>query len=317
MDLENLNKTQIVLLTLLVSFVTSIATGIVTVALMSQTPPAVTQTINRVVERTVERVVPAAVTDAGGKGAATVEKETTVVVKEDDLITESIAKNKQFIVRLGTADEPAATNNTIEGGGDTTASSTGATTTYTFEGMGVIASGRGLVATAASVGETSGIVAVTADGVAYQTTLVSSDGSIALLKLLPSTNGGTVALKAATFADTNSLKLGQTVIALSGEGRTSVGIGIIASLIPGDSTTTPLLAGVETNIETMTKGSPLVNIFGEVVGIRGDEPDDASTFTSSGVIKAAMAALIQKPAADTAGDATATTSAATETENNS
>ena len=34
MDLEKLNKSQIVLLTLLVSFVTSIATGIVTVALM-------------------------------------------------------------------------------------------------------------------------------------------------------------------------------------------------------------------------------------------------------------------------------------------
>ena len=58
MDIEQLNKFQIVLLTLLVSFITSIATGIVTVALMEQAPPVIPQTINRIVERTIERTVP-------------------------------------------------------------------------------------------------------------------------------------------------------------------------------------------------------------------------------------------------------------------
>ena len=58
MDIEQLNRTQILLLTLLVSFVTSIATGIVTVSLMGQAPHGITQTVNRIFERTVEKVVP-------------------------------------------------------------------------------------------------------------------------------------------------------------------------------------------------------------------------------------------------------------------
>ena len=51
--MDHLTKTQVVLLVLLVSFVTSMATGIVAVTLMEQAPPPVTQTINKVIERVV------------------------------------------------------------------------------------------------------------------------------------------------------------------------------------------------------------------------------------------------------------------------
>lgn len=58
MDIKDLNKTQLILLALLLSFVTSIATGITTVTLMEQAPSSVTVPINRIIKQTVEKIVP-------------------------------------------------------------------------------------------------------------------------------------------------------------------------------------------------------------------------------------------------------------------
>ncbi|PIR45025.1 MAG: hypothetical protein COV10_01580 [Candidatus Vogelbacteria bacterium CG10_big_fil_rev_8_21_14_0_10_51_16] len=89
--MEDLTKSQLILLTLFVSFVTSIATGIVTVTLLEQAPVAVTQTVNRVVERTVERIVP-------GETKTTVRE---VVVTNDDLVAKIVAENKGAVVEIG------------------------------------------------------------------------------------------------------------------------------------------------------------------------------------------------------------------------
>ncbi len=95
--MDDLNKNQIVLLTLFVSFVTSIATGIVTVSLLEQAPQGVTRTINQVVERTVERVVPSEETQ--------IIKEVPVVITEEELIVEAINKVSpavfSFVVERG------------------------------------------------------------------------------------------------------------------------------------------------------------------------------------------------------------------------
>ena len=94
MEIDKLNKNQIVLLTLLVSFVTSIATGIVTVTLMDQAPVGVTQTVNRVVERTIERVVP------GETKTTTVIKEVPILITEEQLIADLVQSASAAVVRV-------------------------------------------------------------------------------------------------------------------------------------------------------------------------------------------------------------------------
>ncbi len=90
MDLEDLDKYQLILLTLLISFVTSIATGIITVSLLQQAPIQVSGAINKVIERTIEKVTPS--TDQA--------KIQTVIIKEDDLVSEALATGMKGVARL-------------------------------------------------------------------------------------------------------------------------------------------------------------------------------------------------------------------------
>lgn len=261
MELEELNKTQIVLLTLLISFVTSIATGIVTVTLLDQAPQGVTRTINRVVERTIERVVP-----AENSGKEIIEREVTIVVKEDDLISESIEQNSRNIVRL---------HRVIRNIGGLVFDDDGFLSLGTFVGIGIVATAEGLIFIDSALiadNDNKDIIVRLSTGERLLGIVVDkSEENLFTLVQVPLPEDGSIHLRPATFTTDGSLKLGQTMISLSGEERISVSIGIISSLIISDESEEgeTKLDTIVTNITTrVLVGSPLINIFGEVIGVK-------------------------------------------------
>ncbi len=261
--MEGLTKQQIVLVALLISFVTSIATGIVTVALMDQAPPGVTQTINRIVERTIEKVVP-----APGQTASVITKET-VVVKQDDLVVEAVEKNTKSIVSIFR----------VLGEGDTRIE--------LFVGNGMVVSKDGLIVTdktvvAPHLDENQNIVpqsfkAVFSSGAILSLSIISSENASGFVFLKPvlDENSKKTVFVPAVIGDVTSLKLGQTVIALGGE-KTSVATGIVSNIAhPATDTSTDSTAVsggsiITTDISVPGKalGGILVNLSGSVVGIR-------------------------------------------------
>jgi S1-C subfamily serine protease len=261
MDMEKLTKQQIVLVTLLVSFVTSIATGIVTVALMDQAPPGVTQTINRVVERTIEKVV---TEPAQNNNTAAVVTRETIVVKEDDKIVESVDKNKNSIVRIYT--------NT---------SNAGDVAGRTFIGLGTVVSKDGLIVTGDVFADQSGSYLITLDNEKYYEVKIlqkKENNQFYFFQIIQDKKNP-VTFTPVSITDSNQLKLGQTVIAWGGQTQNSVSTGIVSSLVDAlgksdqASTTTTaareiLAINTNINLTDSISGGPLLNLSGEVVGLR-------------------------------------------------
>jgi len=99
MNIEELSKSQLILLTILVNFVTSVATGILTVSLLDHAPAFVTQTVNRVVEHTIETVAaaaPAAIIQAPAPS-------------NQDLVTAAIGADAARIVAIFSAETGTST----------------------------------------------------------------------------------------------------------------------------------------------------------------------------------------------------------------
>ena len=256
MNLEQLTKTQIILLTLLVSFVTSIATGIVTVTLIDQAPPAVTQTINRVVERTVEQVTSA--TDGQTAGAGdTVTKEVQVILKESYLVTDAVAIVDESVVRLYTRVQDI----------------NGTTVRGQFLGLGLVVSRDGLVVTDATLVSPGNEYFVETKGGALFTASLKNESEkrpTAILAL-SSKDGGNVALSPISFANVAALKLGETVVTLSGKDRTKVATGIVSDIVSehlnGDNT--EIITVINTSIpdNLVSIGAPIADLIGGVVGM--------------------------------------------------
>lgn len=243
--MEELNKNQIVLLTLLVSFVTSIATGIVTVTLLDQAPPAVTQTINRIVERTVEKVVPKETQPA------TVIKEVPVIVTEEELIVKSVNQGAKAMVRIAEAGEKGK-----------------------FIGSGFLIK-NGRIITSRTL---FGVEATSTTTFINILEAILTDGARRPLERLTPLDGSPLLVFRLAEKDvksdwpvlelsTDTSVIGQTVIALGASDSTglSVAVGIISSFLSSGTTTAPMIM---TNAASSDNaGGPLLNIKGEVVGV--------------------------------------------------
>lgn len=258
-SMNDLNIQQVILLTLLVAFVTSISTGITVVSLLGQSAEPVTQTINRVVEKTVERIVE----EPKKEGDKPVERIVeTIIVNQEDLTVEAVEKNSNSLVRI-----------------------------YSFEGKNKIFKGLGVVTTGdgnivADVGTNSvagNDMVVVINSIDVPLELVRTGLGFSLFKA-EQTEG--VTFTPATFADSQNARLAQSVILLSGQNKNIVSAGIITNLnVSSDGLATEeIIASVDTS--KILTGSILLNLNGEIIAMRADGSlTTASSFTPSNKIK--------------------------------
>jgi S1-C subfamily serine protease len=258
--MEGLTKQQLILLALLVSFVTSMATGIVTVSLMDQAPQSVTRTIDRVVERTVEKIVPAE------NSASVVSTKETIVVKADDQVVSGVEKVSKSLVRIIRIKEQYGVRKERVGG------------------IGVFVGKKGLLVSdigilSKELDEFGGVIPetyeVSLSGKRYQIVPVGTDdGSNLVFFEVKDSEGKTLAIElpnAVKIGDSDTLKLGQSVVILGGKESDTVATGIISSLVSNDSSLKYpgkwKLLKVDVKFNDAIYGSPVINLSGEMIGI--------------------------------------------------
>lgn len=232
MDIEDLSKAQLLLLTVLVNFVVSVATGILTVSLLDQAPVSVGQTVDRIVERTVETIsTPIQV-------ATTAVKPTPAAPSGEQLLTTAIsaAVNRTVLIhRGGSTSRPVVTG------------------TYLPKSRAVAT-----VTGAASLPREATIVF--SNGASSEASLVKQGGGIAIYGF--SDTAELPDAPASNLVPFGDLKAGQTAIAINRDNAALTGIvsktdnaGVLTSLVnipPGAAAVS--LSGAVIGIQGLTPG---------------------------------------------------------------
>jgi len=262
--------------------VSSVATGITTVSLLDQAPKPVAQTINRVVERTIERVVDPvveSVTNVATNNPRPVERIVeTVVVNQEDLTVEAVEKNAKSLARI------YGVNRTNE---------------KFFIGLGVVVSNDGKILTSSTVLEMSQKFYAEYPEGSYEVDLSTPPRNGAIVFTPKGVEEGKT-FTAAGFGNSQNIKLAQSVIALGGVDRNLVSTGIVTSLESSagviseeniSSTEQPSqtinLINTSISADTIIRGSILMTLKGEIVGIR-IMGASGGAFISSNSIKSSM-----------------------------
>lgn len=287
MGMEHLTKSQFILLVLLVTFVASVVTGIVTVTLVGQGTPPITQTVNKVIEKTLERVVP------GGAGTPTpAPQETQIkVVTQEELIIKAVGNISPAVVSvIATKDLPVFEEYYADPFGDDPFFQ------QFFRGFQVpqyrqkgtekrqISSGTGFFVSEDGHLLTNKHVVVD-EGAEYS--VIMNDGRQFAARVLakdPIQDVAVLKVDAGKFpyvplGNSDALEVGQTVIAIGntlGEFQNTVSVGVLSGLnrtvtaSDGAGGAIEQLQGViqtDAAINPGNSGGPLVNLSGSAIGI--------------------------------------------------
>ncbi len=279
--MEDLSKQQVILLAILVSIVTSIATGITTVSLVAQSPTqTVTQTINRVVEKTVERVV-----EGGGDSEVIVippEKEVvTIFVNEEEQRLEAITQNTRNLVRI--YDERRSSD---------------------FITLGFFLRDDGMVYMPAEkyVSRYSYVAKYSGGNISLEEVYVDPQGKYVILA--PRQLSGET-FESVRVGNSNTLRIGQSVVALSGVNNTIATKGIVSSLntqagIVNSATegeiTEPVVTIINTSIDAdqIIPGTFIISLEGNLIGVHSGREGGNSSFTPTSIILDALQKLPPK-----------------------
>ena len=230
MDIKDLNKSQLILLAILLSFVTSIATGITTVTLMQQAPVSVTTPINRVVQQTIEKIQQV-------EGKTTVQ---TIVVKEEDLIVDAIAKNKSSIFSI-TKDGYDMNGNMAE----------------ISAGRGFVISTDGIVVADALLVPDRGVYYLKNDSGKFKADFILTNmAGFSFLKIGASVNGtDKTSFTVPVFGDLGEMKIGQKILVLGNTISSFIFEGLNAN------------KNIDLNATRPNAGALVLNLDGEALGI--------------------------------------------------
>lgn len=241
MDIKELNKSQLILLAVLLSFITSIATGITTVTLMQQAPKSFTAPVNRVVQQTVDKIE-----QVEGKTIT-----QTVVVKEEDLVVDAIAKNKSAVFSI-----------TKE------AQNSDYTTSEVSAGRGFAVSTGNIIVADATLVPDKEVYYVTNSNGKFKADFVSTNKTgFSFLKIGAPVNGtDKLALTVPAFGDITQMKIGQDVLLM--------GNTVVSSIFEGLNSD----KSINLSVSRANAGGLVLDLDGNALGIALSPDNTTASF---------------------------------------
>ena len=264
--MENLTKVQIIFLVLMVSFIVSVATGIVTVALMNQAPPPLTQSINRI----IEKVIP----------GETQQIQQIISDTREEMITNAVKNISPAVVSVIAAkDIPVFEEYYVNPFGNDSFFNfqipqyrqKGTEKKQVSSGTGFFVSADGLIVTNKHVVQDAEAeyTVIKNDGKKFGAKVLARDSfqDIAILKVEGKD------FNFIPLGDSNKIEIGQTAIAIGnslGEFQNTVSVGIVSGLNRDITASGEDLQGLiqtDAAINAGNSGGPLLNLSGQAIGI--------------------------------------------------